>query len=124
MARYDKYDPKAGGHRGPLFADFPAANAGKPYGVGINATGDVVIGAGTTGIIGVLVLTRKMNAGDIVDVMRNGEIVEWATTAGVAGVPGTKYYSDAAGVISTTNTGVPVGYTVEGSRLIAWVKPA
>lgn len=124
MSRYDKYDPKAGGHRAPLFADFPAANAGKIYGVGINATGDCVIGAGATGIIGVLCLTKKQNAGDIVDIMRNGEIVEFATTAGVAGTPGTKYYAAADGTVSTTNTGVPIGYTVEGSRLIAWVKPA
>ena len=54
--------------------------------------------------------------------MKFGEVVDFgAESGGTPGVAGTNYYSAANGVVSTTNTGVYVGHTVEGSRLIVRV---
>lgn len=115
IARYDKYEPKAGGFRAPLAANFASGNLSTVKGVGLDSSGKIVIGAGNTGIIAVLVLTKVRNAGDIVDNMTDGEIVEFP------GAAGTKYYSAADGTISTTNTGTYVGSTVEASRLVVRV---
>lgn len=113
MARYDKYDPIAGGFRAPLTADWDTADLNKAIGVGLDANGGIVKGAGLSGIAGVLVLTKKRFAGEIVDTMTSGEIVEFG---GVAG----KSYGAATdtGVVSTTAGGVGVGFTVEADRLI------
>lgn len=115
MANYDKYDPKAGGFRAPLAADFLVADIKTVWGVGLDASGNVVKGNGNSKLVGVLVLTKKMNAGDIVDVMTAGEIVDFA------GVPGTEYFADAAtGVVNSTSaTGkTRVGHTVKAGRLV------
>lgn len=112
MARYDKYDPKDGGFRAPLAADFPAGSLNTVVGVGLDTSGRVVVGGGNTGVKGGLVLTKVRRAGEVVDVMTDGEIVEFP------GVAGTNYYADAAGVVSTTNTGKYLGCTVEGTRLV------
>jgi hypothetical protein len=93
-------------------------------GVGLNASGQLVKGAGATGIIGVLVLTRVIKAGrEPVDLMKRGEIVAFdkvgrPNTAFAAAAPGTKFFAAADGSISTTNTGTYVGHTVEKSRLV------
>lgn len=140
MPRYDKYDPYNGGTRARLAADWPRADAiaGVPYGVGLDANGRVVKGAGNTGIIGVLILTQnaanagiKWMAGDVVDVMDAGEILEWATTAGVAGVAATHYFANATtgAIVAGTGTGgrtapsgtVLVGNTIEAGRLVCRV---
>lgn len=127
MARYDKYDPKAGGTRAPLAAAWAAEDVGKPYAVGLNNSGQVVKGAGNSGIIGVLVLTKAYPAKTVVDPMINGHIVEWAPTAGEPGVdfgtPGTSYYADpATGEIVAAADADPgfvfVGFTVHGRRLV------
>ena len=141
MARYDKYDPYSGGFRAALAADFNAGapvngvypNFGKVYAVGLNSSGLLTIGAiaADPGCVGLLVLTSAKYAGDVVDVMTHGEIVDINTAATpfdnfhVAGTPtaaaaGKKYYGVAAdGTISTTNTGnYAVGWTVEAKRLI------
>lgn len=115
MANYDKYDPKAGGFRSALAADFVKEDTKKVFGVGQNASGHTVKGAGTSGLTGVLVLTKKMNAGDIIDVMTNGEIVDFG------GTPGTAYYADpATGIVNSTSAPgkVRVGHTVKGDRLV------
>lgn len=125
MARYDKYDPYSGGFRAPLAADWLAADLGKPYGVGLNASGQVVKGNGATGILGVMVLTKVRQAGDIVDVMTAGEIVEWGPTAGTPGtdfgVAGTNYASNAAGVIAAGTGAAHIGCTVAAERLVVRV---
>lgn len=125
MARYDKYNPYGGGFRAPLASDWSAADLGKPYGVGINSSGQVVKGAGQSGITGVLVLTKAHKAGAVIDVMKFGEIMEFAPTATTPGASfgsaGKSYYADpTTGAISDTaaETSVKVGHTVEGSRLI------
>jgi hypothetical protein len=133
VPRYDKYEPFANGFRAQLAADWPRADAigGVPYGVGFDATGKIVKGAGTSGIMGVLVLVQasqndgiKFRAGKWIDVMTSGDIVEWATSAGVAGVAATNYYVvSASGLIvaggAAAATGqIYVGTTAEAERCI------
>lgn len=142
MARYDKYEPYANGFRAVLAADFGYtgglpdrnhADLGQPFAVGLNATGQVVKGAGVTGIKGIMILTRPMAAGEVADIMTSGEIVEWETTAGVAGVAAHNYYGTASNghVVAGTGAGgvtqpagtVYAGFTAEvtttkGARFI------
>ena len=123
MARYDKYDPLSGGFRAPLNADWAVADYGVPIGVGLNATGRVVKGAGATGILGVLVVDGRVEggvvksqpkkAGDIVDVMTDGEIVDVASLNA-----GTAYVANTTTGALATATGTYVGFTVEASRLV------
>lgn len=120
MSRYDKYDPVSGGFRAPLAADFVVGDINTVFGVGLDVNGRVVKGAGATGTVkGVLVLTKAMKAGDIVDVMTDGEIVEFP------GAAGTDYSTlTTTGVVGTTAldaTHSYVGFTVEASRLIVRV---
>ena len=131
MARYDKYDPKVGGYRATLAADFDPDNLEKCLAVGHNATGQLVIGAGDSGVKGVLVLTKALKAGKRVDPMTRGEIVEFGPSdvgsePGVDfGEPGTDYYGHDDGTVDATagTDGVYVGHTVEGQRLIVNVFP-
>lgn len=121
MANYEKYDPKVGGFRAQLEADWATGDVKAVIGVGLNASGHVVKGAGTTGIIGVLVLTKARKAGEVVDVMTGGEIVSFTSD------PGKKYYAAAAdGVVNDTSAAgkTLVGHTVEGGRLIVRVNNA
>lgn len=117
MARIDKYDPVSGGHRAPLHAARTGAAA--PIGVGLNSSGRVVAGGGQTGIIGVLCKPDDAVAGEIIDIMQFGELVEFDGDAG------TVYYADnTTGVISDTG-GVGttrVGHTVEATRLVVRVQ--
>lgn len=116
MARIDKYQPVAGGFRAPLNAAYTGAAA--PIGVGINSSGRVVVGAGQTGIVGVICSPYDKAAGDIIDVMTNGELVEFG------GAAGTTYYAHATtGVISTTVSAYRVGATVEADRLVVRMLP-
>lgn len=145
MARYDKYDPIAGGFRAPLAANLTLTNGEfGPKGVSINNQGRVVVGtAGTSGLCGVLVKNAARQpwaatttgpglpnpnapigcmAGDIVDVMTNGEIVDLAA-AGITGLAaGQAIYSTPAGDLTNVAAGnLKVGYTVEANRMIVRV---
>lgn len=113
MARYDKYDPISGGFRAHLEEDWDAAAVGVPTGVGLNASGRIVAGSGNTGVVGVLVIDAPKFAGDVVDTMTAGEIVDCEDLSA-----GTEYFSSAAGVLGTTNTDTKVGHTVEAERLV------
>lgn len=115
MARYDKYEPLTGGFRAALNADWLDADLNKVVGVSVNTTGKVIKGtAGQTGFVGVVCLTKKRYAGDIVDVMQDGEIVELTGLAA-----GTQYYMPSTGDgVNTTNTNPRVGWTVEATRMI------
>lgn len=126
MARYDKYEPMAGGFRAPLAADWLDADLSKVVGVGLDANGRVVKGGGNGSVLGVLVLTKKRLAGDVVDVMTSGEIVEMNVNhAGI--VAGTIYYAaEADGALSAAApaagvSAVKVGHTVEATRLVVRV---
>lgn len=130
MSRIDKYEPNIGGTRAPLNAAWTSGDLNTVFAVGLNASGRVVKGAGNTGIIGLLVLTKAKPVGAIVDVMQFCDIVEFP------GVAGTVYYGDgvtgvvAAGVAgggapaSGAGTGAgskKVGATVEADRLVGRV---
>jgi hypothetical protein len=122
MSRFDKVVPGVGSFRAKLNAALTSANVGKAYGVSLNATGRVVIGGTTIAdICGVIVVNEAMAAGDPIDVMRLGEVVEFTATAGAASTAGTAYYAATNGDISTTNTGKAVGRTVEVGRLVVHV---
>lgn len=119
ISRYDKV--ASAPVRVPLLAA-KAANtdavggANPPLAYGIDSAGKGVPGAGQSGIAGILVLTKAKRAGDIVDLITDGEITEFG------GVAGTKYTANTTtGVISSaaaSGTQIPVGYTVEADRLI------
>lgn len=115
MARIDKTESAVGVVRAKNAADIAATDFDKIFGVGLNAQGRVVKGAGTTGIIGVTHWDRtKRKAGQVIDIFKLGDFVDCTDLAA-----GTKYYADAVtGVISTTNTGTYVGFTVEADRLV------
>lgn len=119
VGRYDKYDPISGGFRAALAADVDAADT--PVAVGLDASGEVVVGAGQTGIVGVYSQTKNKVAGDIVDVMTDGEMVEIAGVAAgtvVTGNTTTGVLSDAA----ASATQIEVGFTAEASRMIVRVQ--
>lgn len=132
MARYDKYDSKLSGPRGFLAADWLPGNLEKVMGVGLNASGQYVVGAGNTGIIGVLILTRVIKAGrEPVDPMKRGEIVQFDVVGRpnavfAAAAPGTRYAVDnTTGVVEAlVGAAAPaagktyIGHTVEKGRLI------
>lgn len=117
MARYDKYEPLTGGFRAPLNANWLLADLNKVVAVSLNASGKIIKGtAGQSGFVGVVCLTKVLNANDIVDVMQDGEIVELTGLAA-----GTSYWAVASGegVTATQATGLrKVGWTVEATRLI------
>lgn len=145
-ARYDKYEPIAGGFRAPLAADltFDASGHFGPKAVSINASGQVVVGAAAqSGFVGVLVknvplypnlgnIPGAVNAGvpiggkatNVVDIMTHGEIVGCVGLAA-----GTTYYASATdGSLTATaptpagTNGVVIGHTVEADRLIVRVR--
>jgi len=129
VSRYDKYEPKAGGYRATLAADWPDDKVEHAVGVGHDAAGRLVIGAGVTGVRGVVVLTKARKAGEVVDVMTSGEIVEFGPSdagsdAGIdLGVAATKYYAATNGEITATSAAGKfyVGHTTRGDRLIVRV---
>lgn len=120
MARIDKANSTIGGFRAKLAGAW--TGSATPKGVGLDANGRVVAGAGNTGIVGVVCSPSSKAAGDPIDVMQFGELVEFS------GVAGTNYYAAAAdGTISTTAPGAganltKVGYTVEATRLVVRVQ--
>jgi len=114
MARIDKYNPVSGGFRAPLNVAY--VGSANPVGVGINGTGKVVVGGGVTGVIGVICLPLSKNAGDIVDVMTDGEIVQAGLVAGTLYTANSTTGAITSAAPSATQT--PVGWTVEADRLI------
>jgi hypothetical protein len=92
--RWDKYDPYVGNFRAPLGADIDlTTQANKVLAVGVNSSGAVVVGAGQTGIVGLMIvpvgvdihgniLSGGINcySGDVQDVGRHGEITNFAPT--------------------------------------------
>jgi hypothetical protein len=136
MARYDQVEPHVGIVRAPLAANLTFDGNGEcgPLAVSLDANGRVVVGTtGQSGYAGVLVKNVPMvpagrftagqivnnwmggRAGDIVDIMTQGQIVD---VVGLAA--GSKIYAiPATGVLTTTASGnVRVGYTVEAGRLV------
>jgi hypothetical protein len=114
MARIDKYNPVSGGFRAPLNAAYTGSV--NVVGVGINNQGKVVVGSGVTGIVGVICLPQDKPAGAIVDVMTDGEIVQFGGTVGSVYTANTTTGAVTTGAPSATQTAV--GWTVEANRLI------
>lgn len=116
-ARIDKTESAIGIQRGRLNADQAKTTAGNGVGVGINTSGRIVAGAGNTGIIGVVVLTKDKKAGDVVDILSLGELIgATELTAGTVITANTT-----SGALSTTAasaTQVPIGYTIEADRIV------
>lgn len=135
MARYDKYDSQVSGFRANLAASLTLVNGSVgPVGVGLDANGRVVLGAGNSGIKAVLVKNMTPQgligsglapqatapgaiAGDVVDCMIHGEI---ADITGL--IAGTQYTANTTtGVITSaaaSATQIVVGFTVEATRLV------
>ena len=138
MARIDKYNGVTGGFRAHLAVDFPEADLEKVIPVGLDANGLVVRGGGQTGVLGVIVMTRAIKAGEEpVDVMTAGEIVEFPSAAAPA-APGTVIYGEGTGdfevgaAADVAAGAVRIGHTVEsgqagsrrpGARLVVRVMP-
>lgn len=130
--RIDKYDPKAGGFRAALRIDQNKTNGAlgsgsAAIGVALDVNGRVVPcghANDQSGFVGILCLTKNMKAGDVVDVMTDGEIVEFG------GVAGTTYAVTIAtgAIVAQTKplvaTQVYIGHTVEADRLIVRVERA
>jgi len=126
LARYDKYDPISGGFRAPLAADLTATEdtgVGNPIAVTLNTSGRVVApaaGATASGIVGLVCTSKNMKAGDIVDVMTAGEIVEVQTF--VAGEEVVATYATGALANGAAGNATPrVGFMVEAGRLVVRV---
>lgn len=117
MARIDKTDSAVGVIRAPLAGAW--TGSATPKGVGLDANGRMVVGAGQSGIVGVICQPRNKAAGDIVDIIKLGELVEFG------GVAGSTYTADTTtGVIATTAadaTHIKVGFTVEANRFVVQV---
>ena len=118
--RWDKTEP----HdtiRARLAADWLAADVGVVVGVGLNASGQLVKGAGNTGVIGVVVLSQVRKAGHPVDIIKRGEAVGGAQViVGTPAVAGTSYSISATGVVTAEAAGTrgTLGFTVEADRLV------
>lgn len=118
MARIDKTDSAVGIHRAPRNADYDP-EADDAYGVivgcGINAAGKAVpASTEQTGFVGLVIQDRTTRrAGDILDIMTLGDIVD---VEGLAA--GTKYFVQPSGLLGTAETEVYAGHTVEADHLI------
>jgi hypothetical protein len=95
VARFDKYEPHVGGFRARLAANWLLADVAVLIAVGLDANGRVVKGAGNAGCLGVVALGKVRQAGDQIDTMTFGEIVDCAGLTA-----GTDYYVSAAGAIT------------------------
>lgn len=146
MTKYDKYDPISGGSRAKLNEALPLTDGGFFGAVSLNASGRVVVGtAGQTGLFGILVKNVARGpignwgtslqggtpnpfapigaqAGDVVDVMHHGDIVDLDEDEFPAG---SLVYAAADGTVSTTGGAgaIPIGWTVEAGRLVVRVAP-
>lgn len=139
MARYDKYDPISGGFRARLAANLSLTDGSIIAAVSLDSSGKVVVGdGGQTGFVGVLVKNASTEpvgrmassipgtnyvthapvgckAGDVVDIMTAGEIVDLDTGDFPAG---TNIYAGSDGTLSDDTDGTLVGWTVDAGRLV------
>lgn len=111
MSRFDKVHMVV---RAPAGTVLPGG--GTVYGVRVGAGGSI-FPAGTAAAdqaFGVICYAGgSYIAGDIVSVMKKGEIVEFPGSAG------SPYYAGVGGTVSLTSTNAQqVGTTIEGSRLV------
>lgn len=147
MARYDKYDSEVSGFRAPLASNLTLTNQSiGPIAVSLDANGRVQVGNGiqNSGLVGILVKNMPGQAmagnalltgitspgalaGDIVDIMVDGEIVDLSgfaagTTYWADGATGALVAAQVGGAAPATGAGstagsVKVGWTIEATRL-------
>ena len=118
--RWDKTDP-VDTIRARLAADWLAADVGEIIGVGLNASGLVVKGAGNTGVIGVVCFSQAYKAGRAVDILKRGEAVGGVNIVpATASLAGTSYSIGATGTKTAELAGTrgTLGFTVEADRLV------
>jgi hypothetical protein len=127
VSRFDKYEGMGGGFRAPLNAAVPSTDVGKIIGVSLNGSGKVVYGGATAAAVkGVICPVRAMNAGDPIDVMTDGEIVDCTLNDGTTALTaGTDYFATATagtgGITATATSNQYIGHTVEATRLVVRV---
>jgi hypothetical protein len=118
--RWDKTDP-VDTIRTRLAADWLAADVGEIIGVGLNASGLLVKGAGNTGVIGVVCFSQAYKAGRAVDIIKRGEAVGGVNIVpATAALAGTSYSIGATGTKTAEAAGTrgTLGFTVEADRLV------
>lgn len=140
MARYDKYNPVSGGFRAVLAADFApgAANAADPLNPAnfnkvlpcfLDANGAIVApgAAPYSKFRGVYIVSGPIKyAGDVLDVMTAGEVVDFDDGKYAGVVANQDWYADPLtglliSVLGTVTAGTNyyyVGSTVEAGRLV------
>jgi len=134
LARFDKYDPYSGGFRAALAADFGTlangADLGKIWAVALNSSGKVIKAVASLDTVGLMILTMEKYAGEVVDIMTHGEIVDILQTTpwdnlGLQTVAGVDIFAVAGGGLNQTATAQKkVGFLVEPSRLVVRVATA
>lgn len=135
MSRYDKYNPVSGGFRAKLNAAWNATSGpssvtdlNRIIVVELNSSGRLIKATSALTACGIVILTGPKAAGDVVDVMTAGEVVEVDgndVQGGVAPAAGERFFFDAtasrlakvAAPTAGTNY-LLVGRTVEATRLI------
>lgn len=119
-ARIDKTNSQVGVVRAILHADILSTEWNKLRGVGLNASGRVVLGAGVTGVKGLAIFDRtNSKANKIVDIFKLGEAILWDTDLLVAATNYT--VNTTTGVVSSTaasGTQIAIGYTITTDRLV------
>jgi hypothetical protein len=116
VSRFDKYSGVTGGFRAKLAAAVILADVGTVKGVSINSSGLAVQGASALGTYrGVICADVVFAAGQAIDIMTDGEIVEVPTfTAGQA-----IYIDVTTGLLTATaGTNQYLGHMVEAGRLV------
>lgn len=123
-ARVDKTDSAVGVVRGTLLADLVQANWNHMRAVGIDSAGKVVLGAGQSGIVGIVIVDRtNYRAGSRCDIFKLGEVILNNDTSGNdLLVAGTRYTANTTtGVITSAAasvTQIAIGYTIETDRFV------
>lgn len=122
MARFDKYDPVAGGFRARLGWAPVADEVGDVIAVTINGSGQAVKTTAATDVCdGVVVMSSLLAQGDVVDVMTDGEIVDIAAGDNVTGfAAGAVAYAGASGAVNVTAPGAGINGTKIGRFIEAW----
>jgi len=138
MARYDQFDPYVANPRATVAVDYPDGDLGQIFGCGFNANGQVVKGAGQTGVKAVMVVTQKpgrvgpLREVAVIDVISHGTVLEFGPSDGTHvpgvdyGAAGTDYYSDVNGFITanqathTTQTATVTGGATGGTFTLTY----
>jgi hypothetical protein len=123
-ARIDKTESSTGVVRGTLLADIAQASWNHMRAVGIDSAGKTVLGAGQSGIVGIVIVDRtNYRAGSRCDIFKLGEVILTNDTAGndllAAGTRMTA--NTTTGVITSaaaSGTQIAVGYTEATDRFI------